>query len=613
MRIPFSLKVGLTTTLLAAGITSGGVFVFYSYAYNLLLGEITGRLRDIGHLGTLQFDPEILATVTTFKSVTSSESQLSVEQIQAIPPGEAQPSLDPDTTARLQTSDQFQQIVQLLRRIDQVGSQTIAPAQARYPQLDWDRSSLGVYLMVEIPGIPDFEQVKFIGSSRYEAIDDWPGNPVGNVYSITDPTFAAVFGGQPQSTGLYSDSFGTWITTLVPILTPEGDVLAVLGLDYDATNEANQLVVLRLIALGVVGISLVVSAGGSVLLARWVDQPLKAMRLGAERVGAGDYGTQVHLDRQDEFGLLATTFNRMVQQIRHQSENLEAQVIARTTELAQANAAISALNQQLRSENRRMEAELQVTRQLQQMILPGQAELSQVPDLDIAGFMEPADEVGGDYYDVLVDHGQIKIGIGDVTGHGLQSGVLMLMVQTAVRTLLASNERDPVRFLAVLNRVIYDNIQRMNADKNLTLSVVDYQNGSLRLSGSHEEMIVVRQNGSLERINTILLGLPLGLDQDITDFIGQTEVRLEQGDVVVLYTDGITEATNIDGQMYGLDRLCEVVRQHRQHSSSLIQKAVIQDLKTFIGSQEVYDDITLLVMKQRVPEAMAMMANGRSL
>ncbi len=464
--------------------------------------------------------------------------------------------------------------------------------------------------MVEIPGIPDFGQVKFIGSSRYEAIDDWPGNPVGNVYGITDPTFAAVFGGQPQSTGLYSDSFGTWITTLVPILTAEGQVLAVLGLDYDATSEANQLAVLKLIALGVVGISLVVSAGGSVLLARWVDQPLKAMRLGAERVGSGDYRTQVNLARQDEFGLLASTFNTMVQQIRHQSENLEAQVTARTTELAQANAAISALNEQLRSENRRMEAELQVTRQLQQMILPGRAELAQVPDLDIAGFMEPAAEVGGDYYDVLVDHGQIKIGIGDVTGHGLQSGVLMLMVQTAVRTLLASNERDPVRFLAVLNRVIYDNIQRMNADKNLTLSVVDYQDGSLRLSGSHEEMIVVRQDGSLERINTILLGLPLGLDQDISDFIGQTEMRLEQGDVVVLYTDGITEATNSDGEMYGLDRLCEVVRQHREHSSSLIQMAVIQDLKTFIGSQEVYDDITLLVMKQRVPQAMRMMANG---
>ncbi|NJO85911.1 MAG: HAMP domain-containing protein, partial [Synechococcaceae cyanobacterium RM1_1_27] len=177
------------------------------------------------------------------------------------------------------------------------------------------------------------------------------------------------------------------------------------------------------------------------------------MRHGAERVRAGDYRTQVSLTSQDEFGLLAETFNSMVDEIRTQAETLESEVANRTAELAEANQAISTLNQQLQNENRRMEAELQVTRRLQQMILPGATELSEVPDLDIAGFMEPANEVGGDYYDVLVDHGQIKIGIGDVTGHGLQSGVLMLMVQTAVRTLLVCNERDPIKFLTILNRV----------------------------------------------------------------------------------------------------------------------------------------------------------------
>ncbi|NJL98039.1 MAG: SpoIIE family protein phosphatase [Synechococcaceae cyanobacterium SM2_3_2] len=604
MRIPFSLKVGFTTTLLAASVTSGGLFLFYSYAYNLLLGEITGRLRDVGYLGTLQFDDDILTAIETLKEVTAAESQLAVEEIRQIPPGDALLSLDEETFATLQQEDEYQSISQLLRRIDQVGSRQIAPAQDFYPQLDWQTSTLGLYLMAEIPGIPDFQQVQFIGSSRHEAIDDWPGNPLGNVYSITDPTFAAAFGGEAQSTGLYSDSFGTWISTLVPVLDQDGRVVAVLGLDYDATNEANQLAVLRLIGLGIVGASFLLSAGGSVLLARWVGSPLKILRHGAERVRAGDYRTQVSLTSQDEFGLLAETFNSMVDEIRTQAETLESEVANRTAELAEANQAISTLNQQLQNENRRMEAELQVTRRLQQMILPGATELSEVPDLDIAGFMEPANEVGGDYYDVLVDHGQIKIGIGDVTGHGLQSGVLMLMVQTAVRTLLVCNERDPIKFLTILNRVIYDNIQRMNADKNLTLSLVDYRDGSLRLSGSHEEMIVVRSNGDLERINTMLLGIPIGLDQDITHFVDQTEVKLEQGDVVVLYTDGITEANNLQGEMYGLDRLCAVIGQYRHLSSLQIQKAVIADLRDFIGSQEIYDDITLLVMKKRLPMAL---------
>jgi len=137
--------------------------------------------------------------------------------------------------------------------------------------------------------------------------------------------------------------------------------------------------------------------------------------------------------------------------------------------LQQANAEISALNQRLQTENLRMRAELDVTRQLQQLILPKEEELNLVDGLDIAGFMQPADEVGGDYYDILQGNGNVKIAIGDVTGHGLESGMVMLMVQTAVRTLLESNETDASRFLDTLNRTIYGNVRRMQTDKNLTL------------------------------------------------------------------------------------------------------------------------------------------------
>lgn len=127
--------------------------------------------------------------------------------------------------------------------------------------------------------------------------------------------------------------------------------------------------------------------------------------------------------------------------------NLEIQ--ERTQQLAKANRQITALNRQLQAENLRMSAELDVARQIQQMILPKPEELEAVPQLDIAGFMEPAAEVGGDYYDVLYnvlhEEGVVTIGIGDVTGHGLESGILMLMTQTAVRTLQELRESDPVR------------------------------------------------------------------------------------------------------------------------------------------------------------------------
>ncbi|MCT7994877.1 AAA family ATPase [Laspinema olomoucense] len=278
---------------------------------------------------------------------------------------------------------------------------------------------------------------------------------------------------------------------------------------------------------------------------------------------------------------------------------LEDKVIERTAQLAEANEEISALNELLKSDNLRMSAQLDVTRQLQQKMLPRYEELQAIPGLEIAGFMEPADEIGGDYYDVLNHEGHIKIGIGDVTGHGLEAGMVMVMVQTAVRTLLVNDERDYVKFLNTINRMIHDNVARMRTDKNLTLALLDYADRVLRITGQHEEVLVVRGTGEIERIDTIDLGFPVGLEMDISDFITQAEVELNPGDGVVLYTDGIPEAENMAGEFYGMDRLCAVVSQYWQESAEAIRSGVIQDVREFIGEQKVFDDITLVVMKQR--------------
>ncbi len=267
--------------------------------------------------------------------------------------------------------------------------------------------------------------------------------------------------------------------------------------------------------------------------------------------------------------------------------------------LEEANQKIINLNQQLKEENLRMSSELDVTRRLQKMILPKDTELEMIRGLDIAGFMEPAAEVGGDYYDVLQQGGKIKIGIGDVTGHGLESGMLMIMVQTAVRALLETNENDPVRFLDILNRTIYGNVQRMDSDKNMTLSLIDYEQGKMTLSGQHEEIIVVRRDGTLERFDTIDLGFPIGLEKEISSFLDQKHVHLYQGDVMVLYTDGITEAENKQRQLYSVERLCEVICEYIHASASEIRDYVIADLRSHIGKHRIYDDITLLILKQK--------------
>jgi sigma-B regulation protein RsbU (phosphoserine phosphatase) len=252
----------------------------------------------------------------------------------------------------------------------------------------------------------------------------------------------------------------------------------------------------------------------------------------------------------------------------------------------------------LQSENIRMAKELGMLRQMQRMILPTEEELGAIAELDIVGFMEPADEVGGDYYDVLHTDDIVTIGIGDVTGHGLESGILMVMTQTAVRTLKEIRELDPIKFLDALNRTIYKNVMRMNSEKNLTLVILSYRQGKISISGQHEETIVFRKGGNIERINTMDLGFPIGLEAEIVDFINHTSIELNVGDGIVLYTDGIPEAYNMDKKQYGLERLCEVISQNWDKSAESIKQAIIGDVKQHIGEQKVFDDITLVVIKQ---------------
>jgi len=294
-------------------------------------------------------------------------------------------------------------------------------------------------------------------------------------------------------------------------------------------------------------------------------------------------------------GLLISVSTYLARDFARTSKTLEA----KNAQLATANQQIHTLNEQLTDENLRMGAELEITKRIQRMILPTTEELRAIADLDIAADMQSADDVGGDYYDVLQQEGMVAISIGDVTGHGLESGLVMLMTQTAVQALLQSGETDPVHLLDTLNRTIYNNVQRIKTDKNLTLCLLDCQSGEVKLSGQHEEMIVVRRDGTVELVDTIDLGFPIGLDDDIAEFIDQTTVQLQPGDGVVLYTDGITEAENTDDEQYGLERLCEVVSQHWAQAAEAIKEAVIADVRGHIGEQEVYDDITLLVLKQK--------------
>ncbi len=286
-----------------------------------------------------------------------------------------------------------------------------------------------------------------------------------------------------------------------------------------------------------------------------------------------------------------------LQEIQERLHQRQREADALSQNLMVARQEILAMQSWLRMDSVHTGAEIKIARQIQKMLLPTGAEMT-ILGLDIAAYMQPMDEVGGDYYDVLQTPTGVIIAIGDVTGHGLESGILMLMTQTAVRTLTEINQRNITEFFNTINRTLYHNVKRMNSDKCLSLMVLNYDEGKLTISGQHEDILVVRHNGIIERIDTFELGFPIGLEPDVSQFVNYVSIYLDPGDGVVLYTDGITEAQNLAKEFYGIDHLCDLVQKHWQTSAHEIQKIVINDVTEYIGTQKIMDDITLLILKR---------------
>lgn len=383
----------------------------------------------------------------------------------------------------------------------------------------------------------------------------------------------------------------------VGVVVPEREIYASLfSAQQEISNATNRIVIIQIAAILV---SLAIVTIAVLAASKRVTGGIVALAGAARRIQKGDYSVRVDISSRDEVAEASVAFNQMAEQIQFTTENLENLVEDRTREIEAAKTEITTLNAKLSLENKRLGAELAVAQKIQLMVLPRSKELSTVDDLEISAFMRPAEEVGGDYYDVLSDGVRLKVGIGDVTGHGLESGVLMLMVQSIARGLQEAGETDPGRFLSNLNRAIYKNIERTETDKHLTLAFLDYEGGKMAISGQHEELIVVRRDGRLERIDTIDLGFPVGLEADIAQFINTRSFEFDPGDLVLLHTDGVTEAENIDGELYGIERLCRAAQKMHTDSADNIVNGIVAELDAYIGAQRVHDDITLLALKRR--------------
>lgn len=254
----------------------------------------------------------------------------------------------------------------------------------------------------------------------------------------------------------------------------------------------------------------------------------------------------------------------------------------------------------LKKENVRMSMELDIAKHIQKMVLPREEEFMAFKGLEIGARMDTATEVGGDFYEVLPQKdGSIYFGIGDVTDHGLQSGVVMLMTQAAFRATLDNNDVDITSALNQINSILHQNISRMKDQRNLTLSLLHYLNGTVSMTGQHETVILLKKKEDFaEQIDTMDLGLYVGLIDDFSDHVQESSFDMEIGDIMLLYTDGATEALNNKDREFGIQGLMQSLERHRHHPSQQIVNNIIDEIYEYTGKTDPEDDITIVVVRR---------------
>jgi len=255
----------------------------------------------------------------------------------------------------------------------------------------------------------------------------------------------------------------------------------------------------------------------------------------------------------------------------------------------------------LENENLRMGMELDVAKRIQTMVLPEKSEFANCKDLDIAARMDTATEVGGDYYDILPQKdGSTIFGIGDVTDHGLQSGIVMLMTQSALRTAIDQTNVSLTHALKQINNLIFSNVQtRLKDKRNLTLALLKYKDDKMQMAGQHEFFILLKKDEpKAEKIETLDLGIYIGLVNNIDEYVSEKTIDFVKGDILLLYTDGITEAENPEGVFYGLHNLMNCLEKNRHNTPQEIVDNISKDVYSFINGADLLDDLSLVVIKR---------------
>ena len=238
-----------------------------------------------------------------------------------------------------------------------------------------------------------------------------------------------------------------------------------------------------------------------------------------------------------------------------------------------------------------LQNELDLASSTQQSILP--KEFPKSPDYQVFATMEPARNVGGDFYDVIRLEGErVGLAIADVSDKGVPAALFMMSSRTLLKG-AAIGSADPGEAIREVNELLYDENESLMF-VTVLYSIYDPASGILTYSsGGHDAPLLVRSDGTTTLL-PLTGGVALGIAPDMK-FISRT-IQLEPGDSVVLYTDGVTEAMNGDGEQFGVQGMREVYAESPPKDSEKAAQAMFDAVKTFVGDTPQSDDITCLVL-----------------
>lgn len=321
----------------------------------------------------------------------------------------------------------------------------------------------------------------------------------------------------------------------------------------------------------------------------------------SDKIGLSTAMTLFSLALADKIRAMRDELALVNVQLKDLNLNLEDKVALRTEELIAANEEMRAMNDELVKTRDILWGEMELAKKIQTVLLP---EDPAMKGYRISVHMSPADDVGGDYYDVIKAGGMDWVVIGDVSGHGVPAGIVMMMVQTAIHANLDHNPGlEPSKLLTLVNRTIYRNIKRLNDNKYMTITVFALiKDGSFIYSGMHQDILVYRkQSDEVESVPTY--GMWIGIIPELEGSIQNNTINLDPGDIMLLYTDGIIEAWisgSVKGQrdpekdMYGLQKLKDVFKGACKEGPVGVKDAVLDSLTGYVA----HDDVTLMVIER---------------